>query len=226
MFFKNLVPYRIKLYFHHKAYSKRYKISFGKGAQAYGSVFEGNNFINNGSAIINSKVGRGTYFAGNSKIRKAKIGRFCSIGQNVQTGFGIHPTDWLSTHPAFFSLKKQSGFTFVREQLYEEHKFIDSEKNFYIEIGNDVWIGNDVRIMDGVSIGDGAVIAMSSIVTKDVAPYSIVGGIPAKLIKYRFSDAEISILLKNPWWDHDYDWLRRNNFLFTKIDNYINYLKK
>jgi len=182
------------------------------------SDFEGNNLIMQNTNFINSSIGLGSYIASNSVLRSTKIGRFCAIGDNVRTGLGLHPSNtFVSIHPAFFSTQKQAGFTFTGKNLFEEHRFTDSTKKYYVEIGNDVWIGSNVMIMDGTKIGDGAIIAGGSIVTKDVLPYSIVAGVPAKILKYRFTPEEISFLLEFKWWEKDINWLKENAELFTDI---------
>ena len=190
------------------------------------SFFEGKNSIGNNTEVTHSWIGMGSYIANNSIIRMTKIGKFCAIGDYVRTSLGRHPTkDFVSIHPAFFSLKKQASFTFVTEQLFDEHKYIDFEKNYVVEIGNDVWIGNNVLIMDGIKISDGAIIAAGSIVTKDVGPYYIVGGVPAKIIRKRFSDHQINCLLEFKWWDRDIDWLDKNHINFSSIAKFISLYK-
>ena len=173
--------------------------------------FEGHNSINRNIKLNGSHIGLGTYIAANSILRRTKIGRFCAIGDNVRTGLGIHPTKgFVSIHPAFFSLAKQAGFSFADEQCFEEHKYVDAEKKYYIEIGSDVWIGNNVMIMDGVTVGNGAVIAAGAVVSKDVEPFSIVGGIPAKHIRYRFNENQRQTILNDPWWERPFEWLKAN----------------
>lgn len=152
------------------------------------------------SIIHNSKLGRFTYVAG-AKISNTSIGSFCSIGPDAIIGeLGRHPTNWISTHPAFYSTLNQAGCTF-------------SDADYFLElspvtIGSDVWIGARAVILDGVSIGHGSIIATGAIVTKDVAPYSIVGGVPAKLIRYRHNEETIKELLHIKWWDWPEDKLR------------------
>jgi acetyltransferase-like isoleucine patch superfamily enzyme len=118
------------------------------------------------------------------------IGKFCSIGPNVTIFVGgEHPHEWITTYPFSVIWKGAASYPPGRQ----------SKGN--IEIGNDVWIGAHALILSGVKIGDGAVIAAGSVVTKDVLPYAIVGGVPAKLIRFRFPEPVIKRLLKIAWWN-------------------------
>lgn len=108
-----------------------------------------------------------------------KIGRFCSIAQDVTIGLANHPIDRFSTSPFFYENDFLDGANKDIELMSYPNRNPD------VEIGDDVWIGEGVKIKGGIKIGDGAVIGCSSVVTKDVPPYAIVGGIPAKLIRYR-----------------------------------------
>ncbi|MCW5515594.1 CatB-related O-acetyltransferase [Muriicola sp. Z0-33] len=169
-----------------------------------------------------SKIGYASYLGDNTSMLKAKIGRFTCIGPRVNCIFGKHPTHtFVSSHPAFFSLRKQIGITYVKSQLFDEfEKPVDEEGKYSISIGNDVWIGYGVSIMDGVTIGDGAIIASNSLVNKDVEPYAIVGGSPAKYIKSRFDDDQIKFLLQFKWWDKDLAWIEQNAARFTDIKEF------
>lgn len=121
---------------------------------------------------------------------KLRIGKFCSIGNDVQIYLGgNHRSDWVSTYPFFAHPEMFAGFENI------------SVSKGNVIIGNDVWIGNQAVIMSGVMIGDGAIIGANSVVTKDVQPYSIVAGNPAKFIRKRFSDDVIKRLLEVKWWD-------------------------
>lgn len=182
-------------------------------------VFEGYNVIGDNTEVASSKIGLGTYIADKSIIKKAIIGRYCSIGSGVQTGLGVHPsTGFVSSHPSFYSTKKQAGFSFVDKDIFKEHLFIDAEGKYVVQIGNDVWVGNNVIIMDGIKIGDGAIIASGSVVTKDVVPYTIVGGIPAKFIKPRFDEQQVEKLLATKWWNWSMEKIKANSSLFESVE--------
>jgi len=140
-------------------------------------------------------VGKGSYIGYNAQISNTSIGKFCSIGPNLSCGWGLHPIDGISTSPAFFSTMKQAGFTYSKEDKFEERR--------KISIGNDVFIGWNVTIIDGVTIGDGAVIGAGAVVSKDIPPYAIAVGSPIQIIKYRFSPEIIESLLASKWWDKD-----------------------
>lgn len=174
---------------------------FWASARSYATadcVFSENNRIYRRTLLRSSKLGKMTYVAEGTSIGFTEIGAFCSIGPNVSLGgLGWHPTDRLSTHPAFYSSRLQAGTTFVKN-----NNGIDNETELqHTKVGNDVWIGAGCIILDGMTIGDGAIIAAGAVVTKDVPPYAIVGGVPAKIIRYRFDINTITALLKWRWWE-------------------------
>jgi len=150
--------------------------------------------------IYDCKVGDYTYISMNSRISMADIGKFCSIGPNFMCGWGIHPTNAISTSPMFYSTLKQNGTT-----LSKKNKIKERER---IHIGNDVFIGVNVTVLDGVTIGDGAIIGAGAVVSKDIPPYAIAVGCPIRIIKYRFDEETIQHFLNLKWWDKNEDCLR------------------
>ena len=152
-----------------------------------------NSHILDNCLILNSTIGRFTYVGRNSIVQNARIASFCSIANDVFIGLGSHPIDLFSTSPIFYRVAN----TFKIELVKKDYEFAEYRP---IHIGHDVWVGARAIVLDGVNIGDGAIIAANSLVTKDVPPYAIVGGIPAKVIRYRFSDEKIEHLLKIQWW--------------------------
>ena len=190
------------------------------------TVLEGNNYIGRWSSTKNTKIGFASYIGSKTKLNNVKIGRYCSIGSNISIIDGKHPTDtFASTHPAFYAVNNASQLKYVTKNKFQEFSFTD-ENGTVVEIGNDVWVGNDVRIIGGVKIGDGAVIGSCALVTKDVEPYSIVGGVPAKVIKKRFSDDIISKLLETKWWNKDAEWISSNAEIFDNVENLLEELEK
>ncbi|XXQ68060.1 CatB-related O-acetyltransferase [Neisseriaceae bacterium B1] len=155
-------------------------------------------------------VSLGKYFNANVNdviYTGTTIGRFVSIGRNVEIGLAKHPVDYLSTHPFCVA-----NTLFNRSINYDKIVRVPWTFHEPTIIGNDVWIGAKVCIVSGVKIGDGAVIAAGSVVTKDVPPYSIVGGVPAKVIRYRFAEQQIEQLLKLKWWDLELKELKEIQF--------------
>lgn len=192
-------------------------VTIRRGANIAGTYFQGYNVVGVRSSVLSSSLGIGTYIGKECYLSFAEIGKFCSIGSYVRFAVGAHPTrTWVSTHPAFFSPVKQSGITFSDKVLFQEKVFADSEH--YVVIGNDVWIGDNVTILSGIKIGDGAILAAGSVVTKDVEAYSIVGGSPAKLIRYRFDKPDRDFLLSLKWWDKSMEWIRNNAKYFCNIN--------
>jgi len=158
------------------------------------TVIDKNCHVLENCIILNSKVNSYSYIGKNSIVQNAKIGRFCSIANDVFIGLGRHPAEYFSTSPIFYRVSN----TFKIELVNKNYEF---EEYLSVEIGNDVWIGARAIILDGIKIGDGAIIAANAVVTKDVPPYAIVGGIPAKVIKHRFKPEKIAELLHLKWWD-------------------------
>ena len=150
--------------------------------------------------------------------KETTIGKYCSIARGACIGTTQHPIGFLSTHPMLY-LDMPYGPTLPPECRCK----FDGVKP-PCHIGNDVWIGLNAVIMDGVTIGDGAVIAAGAVVTKDIPPYAIVGGVPAKLIRYRFSPEIIAALLELRWWDLPLE--QWKNLPFTDVERCIAELRK
>lgn len=173
------------------------------------------------SVITNTSVGEGTYLGPHCSLSHCEIGKYCSIAHNVEVISATHPTKkFVSIHPAFFSLAKQAGFTYADKQKFTEHVLVSSNPLVSVRIGSDVWIGANVTILGGVIIGDGAVIATGAVVAKNVEPYSIVGGVPAKHMRYRFDDNQIKFLLDFKWWNKSSEWLKKNVDSFDDIEEF------
>lgn len=203
----------LKHFYMRKKLKKKAVILDSRTKIGFSSVFEGANRIGERSFFV-GKLGYASYMGQDCHI-VANIGKFCSIASRVVTVRGGHPTkDWVSTHPAFFSTAKQCGMTFVTE-----NKFIENKPP--TTIGNDVWIGDSALLMDGITVGDGAIIAAGAVVTKDVEPYSIVAGVPAKEIRKRFPEETVEKLLKLQWWNKSDEWLCKNAHDFSMVESLL-----
>lgn len=174
-------------------YSKFFK-KVVRGKAISNSDIDRTAIVSSGSNISNSVIGRHSYCGYDCEFNYCRIGNFCSISDHVFIGGGEHPLDWVSTSPVF---QDRSHGPIGLRHIAD----FPIPPNRETIIGNDVWIGHGVSIKQGVVVGDGAVIATGAVVTKDVPPYAIVGGVPAKVIKYRFSEQTIAELLKSKWWE-------------------------
>ncbi len=176
-----------------------------------GSELAGRNYIGKDTRLSNVKVGYGSVVNRDCDLANTVIGRYCSVGSRIITELGSHPLDGkhVALHTAFYSTSKVHGYSFADKDTYDDEKYIDKEKKVQVVIGNDVWIGNGVSIVEGVTIGDGAAIAAGSVIIKDVEPYGVYGGVPAKKLKSRFPEDKIKTLLDSKWWDLDEDEIHR-----------------
>lgn len=176
---------------------------------------EGYNAVGANADLVQVTAGYGTYFGDDVHLTSCRLGRFCSIGPEVSSVSGTHPMEYASTHPSFYSPDNPTGLCFVTRQKFREYRMAGGQ--FRTVIGNDVWIGTGARIVDGVSIGDGAVVLAGAVVTKDVPEYAVVGGVPARVIRYRFSGDILRKLREADLWSRDLGWLREHAELFSDV---------
>ena len=179
-------------------YAKAFK-KIIRGKAVNNSVIDKTTKVNSGSCIINSVIGRYNNIGYDNELNNVEIGNFCSFSDHVFIGGDEHPLEWVSTSPVFESVK-HSG---------PSRKFanFDVPKSRRTIIGHDVWIAHGVCIKAGVKVGTGAAIGTGAVVTKDIPPYAIVAGVPAKIIRYRFDEETINGLLESKWWNLNEDQL-------------------
>ncbi len=190
-----------------------------KGIEIVYYAFKQEKFNGLNRKRLGVSVGRYTYDTYNTldfPENVESIGSFSSINKRVSIGGKNHPVEYVSTHPMFYYGEngKQNGFSL------EGNLEINSKSK--IVIGHDVWVSTNAVILPGVTIGHGAVIGAGAVVTKDIPPYAIATGVPAKVIKYRFSEDIIKGLLKIKWWDWSDEKIRNNIHLFYKPKEFVN----
>lgn len=183
--------------------------SIGDQSIIYESLLEGSVSINRRGHVTSSTIGYGTYTNHNTTIRDANVGKFCCISWDVSVGGKDHNYKNAALYSPYWWSKTFDKPEGVKEQSFPQCK-----------IGNDVWISSGANILRTVTVGDGAVIAAGAVVTKDVEPYTIVAGVPAKPIKKRFDDKTIETLLRIKWWDWPYEVIRENvKWLNTELND-------
>ncbi len=188
-----------------------------RGSAIKNSIVHHTSKIESGSDFICSEMERYSFCGYNCQIINTHIGSFCSLADNIVIGGARHPIEWASTSPVFYEGKDSVSVKFSNFRRNEDKKTL---------IGHDVWIGTGVTIIQGVSIGTGAVIGAGAVVTKDVPPYSIVGGNPAKIIRMRFDDNIIVGLLETQWWCLPNETLGKVSKFIKEPELFINAIKK
>ncbi len=217
---------RIKRITCHKKY-KKLGCRFGRNVNIVGTILEGNNGVLNNCNIMDCNVGYASFFGSNCKFYYTKVGKYCSIGSNVNIFAAKHPLNYVSSHPLFYSTNNDFADKYVEKTTFDEFDRVDEDYN--VVIGNDVWIGSNVSIKGGVTIGNGAVVGMGAVVVKDVPPYAIVGGVPAKVLKYRFNPSTIEKLEKTEWYNLEKEQIKSLAKYFNDVGTFIdkvNELKK
>lgn len=171
-----------------------------RGAAIRGSQVHPSSKVEPGSAFLGSTMGRHSFCGYDCEISGADIGHFCSIANYVVIGGGRHPIEWVGTSPVFYE---------GRDSVAKKFSEFARPEPLRTTIGSDVWIGYRAIVMQGVTIGHGAVIGAGSVVTRDVPPYAIVAGAPARLLRYRFEEPLRGALLASRWWDRPDEVLER-----------------
>lgn len=179
------------------------------------TIFEGNNSIEKRSFISDCYLGEYSYVGEDCKLRNVKIGRYCSLGNNIKVIFGNHPTNFVGTHPIFYE----------ENDNFNPAKKVQNTK-WDVVIENDVWIGDNVSIFPGVTIKNGAIIGTNALVTKDVEEFSIVVGVPAKIIKYRFDKETVNEIKETKWWLKSKDELKVYKKYFHLPKEFVKNLNK
>lgn len=185
-----------------------------------------NSFIEPSAALPKGgifKMGAFSYFAGSADCN-VSIGRYCSIAEGNRTFGNSHPAHWLTSNPVSFAEHHFSLFDDAEIMTPPSLSyFYERNDNIVTTVGNDVWIGGECLLKPGIHIGDGAIIASRSIVTKDVPPFAVVGGAPARILKYRFPEQTIEKLLKLRWWDLD---VGKINIRWDNVDHSIDMIER
>lgn len=162
--------------------------------------------------VYRTKIGKYSYVGRNSFITNTEIGNFCSIAGGVNIGGTGHPLDWVSTSSVFHKWEN------ILKKNFSRHEYEIFQNTI---IGNDVWIATNAMIKAGVTIADGAVVGMGAVVTKDIGPYEVWAGNPARLIKKRFNDETIDALMKTHWWNMDDNDIEHYAQYFNKPEEFL-----
>jgi chloramphenicol O-acetyltransferase type B len=186
------------------------------------SILDKTVWIGSGTQVVESSIQYGSYLGNNVQCLYTDIGKFCSIANNCIMGGAEHPLSYVSTSPVFYGgYRKPLGTKTVKcgDLTWESYRR-------RISIGNDVWIGNNVIIKAGVTVGTGAVIGAGAVVVKDVPPYEIWGGNPAKLIRPRFSDELRQRLIGSSWWDLQVEEIKQISMYMNEPEKFLSELQR
>ena len=184
-------------------YQIRDDVTFGEACKLGGPVL-----------ITDATIGDFTYIEPGCRVSSVAIGKYCSIGPYAIVGAAQHPiATFASSHPRFYMAAPHFRYDLVEDERHESW--------MKARVGHDVWVGAGATVLGGVQVGDGAIVGAGAVVTKDVPPYAVVGGVPAKVLRYRFAPDVIDALLEIAWWDRDEQWLRDNLDAMTDVDTLV-----
>ena len=173
--------------------------------------------ICSGARVYRTTMGKYSYIGRGTFITNAKVGSFCSIAGNCNIGGTGHPLNWVSTSSVFHKWDNILGKNFSRHEYEIFHE---------TQIGSDVWIATNAMLKAGITVGCGAVIGMGAVVTKDVGPYEIWGGNPARCIRKRFDDETIARLLESCWWELPDDAIEALAPYMTDVNRFLEEVEK
>jgi acetyltransferase-like isoleucine patch superfamily enzyme len=198
------------------------RVRFFAGSRVYDCRFGGYNALRNGSRLTESELGEGSYLNEGACVHRARIGRWCSIADGVKIGLGSHPLGGFVSTSGLLTTDttRMLGFTIHRGEDRIAH-YPPVDKGYTAVVGNDVWIGSRALILDGVRIGDGAVVGAGAVVTRDVEPYTVVVGVPARPLRKRFTERQIAFLLRFRWWDKGAGWVAEHYAEMEDIEEFM-----
>jgi acetyltransferase-like isoleucine patch superfamily enzyme len=189
-------------------------VGIGRDCNVAGSSFGRHVALGDDVTVLTSVIGDYSYVGPRTVICHTSIGKFCSLAADVSLGTGTHPSrDFVSSHPIFYLRRPSAGWTFADTDYRQEFQ--------PTQVGNDVWIGLRASIRDGIRIGNGAIVGAGAVVVGDLEPYGVYVGVPARLVRHRFTAAQIEFLERFKWWDRDEAWMRANFRGFHDIERFI-----